>query len=109
MNCKYKKFIICNEKCKWFSKEKCLLEAIEHKMEIPQAISEFKNAIDIDNQPPISNCIYCDTVLSSRNHVFKRDVEIYQVFCPNCHLRGPKGSTIMEAITHYNSLAAGGL
>ena len=105
MDCKYKKFIVCNDKCKWFSKEICLLETIETKLEIPQAISEFKNAVDIDNRSMLNDCIHCDTLLYSHMHIFKRGEEIYQVFCPSCHLRGPKGSTVMEAIKHYNNLS----
>ncbi len=106
MDCKYKKFIVCSEKCKWFSKETCLLESVEIKLEFPQAISEFKNAVDIDNRSTINACIHCDTALYGHINIFKRGEEIYQIFCPSCHLRGPKGSTVMEAITNYNALSA---
>ena len=105
MDCKYKKFTVCTQTCKWFFNGECLLLVIERKM-TPEALLEFKNAIDLDNRFPLNSCIHCDTQLYSHIHIFKRSEEIYQIFCPSCHLRGPKGSTVMEAITNYNALSA---
>ena len=104
MDCNYKKFIICTDKCKWFSKEGCLLATIEDKMETALSISEFQNAIDSDNMPIINNCIYCNATLSGKTNIFKRSEGIYQVFCANCHLRGPRGATVAETVTNYNNL-----
>ncbi len=104
MECKYKKFLICSPTCKWFYNNECLLGVIESKLKA-QAMLEFGNAINLDNELPIRNCIHCDTQLYSHIHVFKRSHEIYQVFCPSCHLRGPKGPTVMEAINFYNTLS----
>lgn len=108
MTCKYNKYEKCTDKCKWYEDEKCILFLIEEKMESPQAIEQFKNSIDVDNKPSINPCIYCGKQLSGHINIFKRDVGIYQVFCDYCHLRGPYGATVQEAIQNYNSLPAGG-
>lgn len=108
MSCKYNKMSICNKTCKWYTEEGCMLELIENKMESPQAIEQLHNAVEIDNKPEINSCIYCGKQLSGHINIFQRDIGIFQVFCDYCHLRGPYGTTVQEAIANYNSLPAGG-
>lgn len=112
MVCKYKKYPDCiTTNCKWYVKDRCLLDVVEEKLESPQALEDFHNIIDVDNKPIINNCPYCNTALSGHTNIFKRfmdqDSDIYQVFCHECHLRGPKGTTALDAITNFNNLSSG--
>lgn len=114
MTCPYKKYPECiTTNCKWYVKDRCIIEFIEEKLESQQAIDDMKSAIEIDNKPAINNCPYCTTVLSGHTNIFKRSMGgedyVYQVFCNNCQLRGPQGTTAQEAITQYNSLPTGNI
>jgi len=113
MVCKYKKYPECIPECKWFVKDQCTLAFIESKLESPQALEDFHNIIDVDNKPYINNCPYCNTTLSGHTNIFKRfmdqDDDVYQVFCSGCQLRGPQGTTALDAITNFNNLSSGNI